>query len=81
MKIFIKKGRKSYGIIIPLGAVKLIPAWIINHAVSGNHCERFHAAEIDFKEIKKAVHLLKEYKGLNIIEVKSFEGEEVIVQI
>jgi len=78
MKIYIKKGKKSYGIRLPLSAVKLIPAGVINHAACRTESP---AADVDFKKLKKAIHLLKEYKGLNVIEVKNDKGEEVIVQI
>jgi len=81
MKIYFKKGKKTFGIRLPLGAVKLIPAGLINHAVSINHDDDSAAPEIDFTELKKAVHLLKEYKGLNIVEVMNRKGEGVIVQI
>jgi len=78
MKIYIKKGKKSYGIRLPLSAVKLIPAGMMNHAVCRTESP---AADIDFKKLKKAIHILKGYKGLNIVEVKNGKGEEVIVQI
>lgn len=78
MKIYIKKGKKSYGIRLPLSAVKLIPAGMMNHAACRTESP---AADVDFKALKKAIHLLKEYKGLNIVEVKNNKGEEVIVQI
>jgi hypothetical protein len=81
MKIFIKKGNKSFGIRIPLGAIKLIPAGMVNHAISAHRDYDSPAPEIDFKELKKAIHLLKEYKGLKVIEVHSPGGEglEVII--
>jgi len=78
MKIYIKKGKKSYGIRLPLSAVKLLPAGMMNHAVCRTESP---AAGVDFKELKKAIHLLKEYKGMNIVEVKNNKGEEVIIQI
>jgi hypothetical protein len=81
MKILFKKGKKSYGIKIPLGAVKLIPSGIINHAVSSNRDNDSSVPEIDFKQLKNAVHLLKEYKGLKIIEVTDSNGEGVEIVI
>lgn len=81
MKIYTKKGKKSYGIRLPLGAVKLIPGGVMNHIVIKKHDDNLMIPEIDFKELKKAVYLLKEYKGLNIVEVKNGKGEEVIIKI
>jgi hypothetical protein len=81
MKIYIKKGKKSYGIRLPLSTVKLIPTGMMNHIVIKKHDDDLMIPEIDFKELKKAVYLLKEYRGLNIVEVKNNKGEEVIVQI
>jgi hypothetical protein len=81
MKIYIKKGKKSYGIKFPLRAVKLIPAGMMNHIVINKHGDDRMIPRIDFKQLKRAVYLLKEYKGLNIVEVKNNKGEEVIVQI
>ena len=81
MKICIKKGKKSYGIRLPLSAVKLIPGGMMNHIVIKKHNDNLMIPEIDFKELKKAVYLLKGYKGLNIVEVKNGKGEEVIIKI
>ena len=74
MKICIKKGKKSYGIRLPLSAVKLIPGGVMNHIVIKNHDDNLMIPEINFKK-------LKEYKGLNIVEVKNGKGEEVIIKI
>ena len=81
MKIYFKRGKKSFGIRIPLGAIKLIPAGVVNHAISKHRDDDSPAPEIDFRQMKKAIHLLKEYKGLKVIEIQSSGGEglEVII--
>jgi hypothetical protein len=81
MKIYIKKGKKSYGIRLPLSAIKLIPGGMMNHIVIKKHDDNMLIPGIDFKELKKAVYLLKEYKGLTIVEVKNGKGEKVIIKI
>ncbi len=81
MKIYFKKGKKSYGIRLPLSTIKLIPAGMINHIVISKNDDDRIIPRVDFKELKRAVYLLKKYKGLNIVEVKNNKGEEVIVQI
>lgn len=81
MNIYIKKGKKSYGIKLPLSTVKLIPAGVINRIMINRHDDDRIIPRVDFKELKRALYMLKEYKGLNIVEVKNNKGEEVIVQI
>lgn len=81
MKIYISKGKKTFCIRFPLGMLRLIPAGLINHVVSRNHHVESTVGEINFAQLKKAVHLLKEYRGMNIIEVVNSKGEEVVVRI
>ncbi len=81
MKILIKRGKKSFGIRIPLGAINLIPAGVVNHTISKHRDDDSPVPEIDFKQLKKAIHLLKEYKGLKVIEVQSSSGDGVDVVI
>ena len=81
MRVYVRKGEKSFSIRLPLGVVKIIPAWLMNQVVSKYYNCESRAGEIDFAELKKAMRLLKQYKGMNIIEVKNSRGEEVVVRI
>jgi len=39
--------------------------------------QRIYVENIDFRELKKAMSLLKNYKGLNLVDVKTKDGTEV----
>lgn len=39
--------------------------------------QRIYMENIDFHALKKAVNVLKTYKGLNLIDVKTKDGTEV----
>ena len=39
--------------------------------------QRIYVENIDFRELKKAMNVLKGYKGLNLIDVKTSDGTEV----
>ena len=38
------------------------------------------SASIDFDAIKKSIHILSQYKGLNILEIRNNSGDEIIIQ-
>lgn len=39
--------------------------------------QRIYTENIDFRELKKAVNVLKGYKGLNLVDVKTGDGTEI----
>jgi hypothetical protein len=43
--------------------------------------QRIYVENIDFRELKKAMSLLKDYKGLNLVDVKTKDGTEVRIII
>lgn len=65
------------------------PIWLVKAALGmggfGMRIAKKHASEeqliymenIDFRELKKAVNVLKRYKGLNLVDVKTKDGTEV----
>lgn len=86
MKIYFKteNGRRYF---IPA------PIWLIKAGLStggfGVRIAKKHIPEdqisyienIDFGELKKAVDVLKKYKGLNMVDVKTKDGTEVRIII
>lgn len=82
MKIYLKieNGRRYF---IPA------PIWLVKAALGmsgfGMQIAKKHGTEeqlmymqnIDFRELKKAVDILKKYKGLNLVDVKTKDGTEV----
>lgn len=86
MKIYLKieNGRRYF---IPA------PIWLVKAALSmggfGIRIAKKHIPEdqisyvenIDFRELKKAVDVLKKYRGLNMVDVKAKDGTEVKIII
>ena len=86
LKIYLKieNGRRYF---IPA------PIWLIKADLSmggfGVRIARKHIPEdqisyvesIDFRELKKAVDVLKQYKGLNMVDIKVKDGTEVKIII
>ncbi len=73
----------------------LIPApiWFVKAAlgmggfgirIAGKHIPEEHLPvieSIDFREMAKAIDVLKKYKGLNLVDVKTKDGIEVKIVI
>jgi len=86
LKIYLKieNGRRYF---IPA------PIWLVKAGLSmggvGVRIAKKHIPEdqisyvesIDFRELKKAVDVLKKYKGLNLVDVKAKDGTEVKIII
>jgi hypothetical protein len=86
LKIYLKieNGRRYF---IPA------PIWLIKAGLGmggfGIRIARKHIPEeqmsyienIDFRELKKAVNVLKRYKGLNMVDVRASDGTEIKIII
>ena len=86
MKIYIKiKSRKKIPIPIPipLSLIKMILS------LSTGKLARKHIPEnkkiywdcINWQQLKDSVDLLKDYKGLKIVEVKASDGTEITIVV
>lgn len=86
MKIYlrIENGRRFF-IPAPIWLVKAVLGMsgfglrIAKKHVPGDQMAYFE--NIDFTEMKKAVNILKKYKGLNMVDVKTRDGTEVKIVI
>ena len=86
MRIYLKiEGGRRYFIPAPIWLIKAG----LNMGGLGIRIAKKHIPEdqiayvesIDFRELKKAVDLLKKYKGLNMVDVKAKNGTEVKIII
>jgi hypothetical protein len=83
VRIYIKENKKRIFIPIPLSLLKAVISIIQMPLVLRNisEHERRYIDAINFKELKKSIDMLKEYKGLKIVEVKDSEGHQVSITI
>jgi len=83
MNISIKNKDTSFSLPIPFWLIELIPSGIFNIILRHSHSgkEDLFISNINFNDIKKSLYVLKDYKGLKIFEVKSKNGDEVIIKV
>ena len=82
MKISYKSKDVSFSLPLPVWLVDLIPSSIINIAIKhANKSEEIFLSNIDFDSIKKSLHILKKFKGLNLLELKSKNGDEIVIKV
>ena len=83
MKIQIGKNGRSFGITIPFGAVKLLPAGFVKYFIARkmDGSAKAFVKSVDIGGLKKAFYELKQYKDLNIVEVKNARGEEFVIRV
>lgn len=86
MRIYIKiENGRSYFIPAPLWLVKAgLGMGGFGVRIAKKHVpeeQLFYLENIDFKELKKAVDVLKDYKGLQMINIKAKDGTEIRVVI
>lgn len=83
MRIYIKQDKKRMFIPIPFcmlkAALSIVTMPIILKYIPEK--ERRFMEMIDFKELKKCIGMLKEYKGLKMVEVRDSEGNRVDITI
>jgi len=86
LKIYVKLATgRSFKIPAPIGLIKVALGFggfgisIAKRYISKE--QRQYIEYIDFKELKKSLDVLKAYKGLKLVEVKSGDGSEVRIII
>lgn len=86
MRIYIKRSNgRNFSIPVPIGFIKVA----IGFGGFGISIARKYVPEdqrkyfdnIDFRELEKGFDVLKAYKGLKMVEVKSGDGTEVTIII
>ncbi|MHC1684715.1 MAG: hypothetical protein AB6733_17520 [Clostridiaceae bacterium] len=86
MRIYVKlnNGRK-FIIPAPIGLVKVALSFgNFGISIAKPHItkeQRMYIECIDFLELRRGMDVLKEYKGLKLVEVKAIDGTEVTVVI
>ncbi|CAB1246329.1 hypothetical protein ACFHWD_14955 [Clostridium sp. MT-14] len=83
MRVYIRTGNKRLVIPLPLILVKfglsLFNKPFIKKYVPEK--ERKYVDVIDFGQLSKCIGVLKDYRGLKIVEVKSKDGTEVVITL
>ena len=83
MRIQIKTKNRNFRLLFPLQILRFIPYFMINVClkIRSMRNEGVFVRKIDSRMVRKSLKLLREYKGFNIVEVKSSEGSVVSVVI
>lgn len=83
MRIYVRLNTKrSFNIPAPIGLVKAVLSLGVSIARRYIPVEqRKYIDCIDFQELRKGFDVLKAYKGLKIVEVKTEDGTEVIIVV
>lgn len=86
MKIYLKlDSGRSFKILVPISIIKAalgFGGFGVSFARKYIPKEqRQYVDSIDFKELRKAIDVLRDYKGLTMVDVKAGDGTEVKVVI
>lgn len=84
MKLYIRiSGGRRFFIPIPIGIVKLgcrfANSSIVRKNIPSDSIEYIDC--IDFKKLEESFDVLKQYKGLKLVDVRNKDGTEVIIII
>ncbi|WP_368488183.1 hypothetical protein [Clostridium sp. BJN0013] len=83
MRVYVKSGKVRFIIPIPFIFLKLGIS-IFSSSFVRTHIpqkDRKYFDMIDFREFSKCLGILKQYKGLRIVEVRAKDGIEVIITL
>ena len=83
MKISFKSKDTSFSLHLPIWLVNLIPNGLIHVALKHQSVsdQGMLMNTINFDDIKKSLKILKNYKGLNILELRDNKGDEITIKI
>ncbi|WP_446899275.1 hypothetical protein ACSVC9_05120 [Clostridium sp. LBM24168] len=83
MKVYIRTGSIRFIMPIPLVFLKFGVAMVNSSFIKRNIPERHrkYIEIIDFKQLSKCIGLLKEYRGLEILEVRAKDGTKVSITL
>lgn len=83
MRVYVKSGKVRFIIPIPFIFLKLGIS-IFSSSFVRTHIpqkDRKYFDMIDFREFSKCLGILKQYKGLRLVEVRAKEGTVVVITI
>jgi len=83
MRIYVKAEGRSFFIPFPLIFAKWGMSLVNTPLIMKNipEDERKYVEMIDFKELSRCLYILKEYKGLTLVDVKAKDGTVVKITI
>lgn len=83
MKVYVRTDGKKFFIPVPLGLAKLGVLIVKSPLVLKYTPEKYkpYLNNIDTNELCKCIGILKQYKGLRIVEVMDKDGTEVTITI
>lgn len=83
LKVYVKlDSGRSFKILAPIGIVKVVLGFGVPFARRYIPEEqRQYVDSIDFKELRKGIDVLRDYKGLTLVDIKAGDGTEVKVVI
>jgi len=86
MRIYVRLNtRRSFNIPAPIGLVKaVLGLGRFGVSIARRYIpveQRQYIDCIDFRELRKGFDVLRAYKGLKIVEVKTEDGTEVIIVV
>ena len=83
LRIYLKLDNgKHFHIIAPIWLIKA--GLGVGSGIARRHIpkdQRIYFDCIDFKELRKGMDVLKNYKGLNLVDIKAKDGTEVKIVI
>lgn len=86
MRIYVRLNNgRGFKIPAPIGLVKAVLSFgNLGASIAKRHIpedQRQYVDYIDFRELRKSLDVLREYRGLKIVDVKAADGTEVMVVI
>jgi hypothetical protein len=83
MKVYIRHNKLRFVIPVPLWILTLVGKSTIKHMII-KHTPKEHrkyVESIDFNELNKAIEVLKQYKGMEMVNVNSSDGTIVKITL
>ncbi|WP_070000103.1 hypothetical protein [Cellulosilyticum sp. I15G10I2] len=83
MRIYIKEDKNIIFIPIPLVLLKAVFS-IMEMPIVKRHIperKRYIIQDINFNQLKQCVDMLKEYKGLKLVDIKDSKGNRIKITI
>lgn len=83
MRVYIRHKRLRFVIPAPLWILTLISKSTIKHLVNKYTPKEYrkYVENIDFDELNRAIEILKEYKGMEMVNVEASDGTVVKVRL
>lgn len=83
MRIYVKSGKMGFTIPVPNALLKfgisIVKAPFVQKHIPEK--DRKYVNIIDWKKLSSCINILKEYKGLKIVDVRSKDGSHVTITL